>query len=647
VSELPVVNVVLGTAGHIDHGKTSLVKRLTGIDADRLKEEKARGMTIDIGYAHMVVDSRLHLGIIDVPGHERFVKNMVAGATGVGVVLLIVAADDGIMPQTREHLDILELLGIRLGAAVLNKVDLVDGETADLAEEELRDFLKGSFLDGAPVVRVSCVTGAGFDRLEAVIAELVRKAEAPPSTGPFYLPVQRSFAAEGFGTVVTGVPMRGRVRIGDALEVQPSGRAVRVRGIEAYGRRLEEGRAGHRIALNLADVAHGEIGRGDVVATPGYFRAWPAVTARLKYLASRKVPLRSQAPVHFHVGTSESLARAIVLDRAALAPGETGYVQFRLEQPLIAAPGDRFIVRDITPNDTIGGGVVLQGTERRLKTNRPWAADEARRWERLAGAPEEALDEALRAAGLEPATLKEAAAAAYLLPAEAEAALSRLLPDGRARAVGQGDRFVSGEAFAALLGKVEEALRAFHGGHPLAEGMDRVELRTASGASKPVFDAALEALEAAGRVQAAGALARLPGFSVGLSAAEQAALAELERRFRDGGAKPPSAEEACAGLDPARAPALYRLLVQRGVLVEVLKGDIVFHREALERIRGEVVAEIREKGELQPSPFRERIGTTRKYLIPLLEYFDKMGLTVRQENARVLREHGRGAKGGS
>jgi selenocysteine-specific elongation factor len=646
LADLPVINVVLGTSGHIDHGKTTLIKRLTGIDADRLKEEKARGMTIDIGYAHMVVDKRLHLGIIDVPGHERFVKNMVAGATGLGLVLLVVAADDGIMPQTREHLDILELLGIRLGAAVLNKIDLVDAETADLAEEELREFLKGSFLQDAPLVRVSSLTGQGFDRLEAVIADLVKSAEVPSAAGPFYLPVQRSFAAEGYGTVVTGVPMRGAVRLGDVLEVQPSGRAVRVRGIEAYGRRLEQAFAGHRVALNLADIGHREIGRGDVVGTPGALRAWPQIVARMRYLASCKAPFRSQTPVHFHVGTAESLARAVILDRAEIAPGEDGLVQFRLEAPLIAAPGDRFIVRNITPIDTIGGGVVIRGVEKRLKPNRSWIAEEIGHWERLTRGSEEAAAEALREAGVEPLTAKETAVAAFLLPSEAERALAALRAKGLARAVGQGDRFLLEASFAGLLAKIEETLRAFHGEKPLAEGMDRVELRTASGASKPLFEAALAALEEAGRIQSAGTLARLPGFSVGLSETEQGLLAELERRFLDAGTKPPSADEAQAGLDPRLAPALYKLLVQRGVLVEISKEDVVFHRKTLDGVREAVIAEIREKGELQPSPFRDRIATTRKYLIPLLEYFDKMGLTVRQESARVLREHGRGATGG-
>jgi selenocysteine-specific elongation factor len=642
VKELPVVNVVLGTAGHIDHGKTALIKRLTGIDADRLKEEQSRGMTIDIGYAHMVVDRKLQLGVIDVPGHERFIKNMVAGATGVGLVILVVAADDGVMPQTREHLEIMEILGVELGAVALTKIDLVDEELVELAEEDVRDFVRGTFLENAPLVRVSSVTGEGFDALQAVLSELVQKAEGPSDAGPLYLPVQRAFASEGHGTVITGVPVRGRVSVGDVLELAPAGRSVRVRGIEAYGNQLEEARAGHRTALNLAEVGHREIQRGDVLGTPGYFRAWSKVVARLRMLGSRKTPLKHQASIRFHVGTAETTGRAFLLEGKKLSPGETGFVQLRLDAPLVAAPGDRFIIRTISPMTTLGGGLVIRGTERRLKSGRDWVMEEVRRWEKLTAGPKEAVCEVLREAGTDPLTLKDIARRAGLRPEEAKATADALGEKEAIRAVGTGDRFLLGEAFEALLKRMEEELASFHRDHPLAEGLDRVALRTAVGVGKAVFETAFRALTETGRVALHQGLARAEGFSVSLSEEEGKLLTELEEAYRKAGVKPPAPEEAFQALGDDRTPTLYRLLVQRGTLVEISRDGLTFHRDVLADVKKQVVDLIREKGELVAAEFRDRLGTTRKYIIPLLEHFDKIGLTIRVENQRFLREHVRG-----
>ncbi len=642
---LPVLNVILGTAGHIDHGKTALIKRITGIDADRFEEEHRRGMTIDIGYAHMAVDRKRNLGIIDVPGHERFVKNMVSGATGVGMVILTVAADDGVMPQTREHIEILQLLGVKRGAVALTKIDLVDEELADLVEEDIRGFVRSTFLEGAPILRVSSVTGEGFEALERVISELVEEAEPPSDAGPLYLPVQRSFVSEGHGTVITGVPTRGKVRVGDALEIVPSGKEARVRRIEAYGNRIEEARAGHRTALNLTEAGHREIRRGDVIATPGYFRAHDRILARLHLLPSRKRPLKHLESIRFHVGCAEATGRAFLLETGDLSPGGEARVHIRLDAPVVAAPGDRYILRAISPPVTIGGGVVIGGEPRRLKRGRPWVIEEVRRRERMTGAPAERMREALREAGAEPTARKEAARRALLLEDQAGEVLEGLVEAGEARRVGSGNRFVLASAFEEMAVAVEGILASYHEKEPLSEGMDRGALRNAAGAGKEAFEAVLAHLEGAGRVGRRFGLFHRAGFSVALSEEEAALKDRIEKAFLEGSVSPPSPEAVLAAAGDGRAPALYRLLLQRGVLVEIVRKDLSFHRDVLEAIRGKIVEEVEREGGLVPASFRDRLGTTRKYIIPLLEHFDKIGLTVRVENRRFLREHARDPEG--
>ncbi|MGH2627998.1 MAG: selenocysteine-specific translation elongation factor, partial [Anaerolineales bacterium] len=359
-------NVVIGTAGHIDHGKTTLVEKLTGINPDRLPEEKERGMTIDLGFARLQLPGGQRVGIIDVPGHERFVKNMVAGATGIDLVLLVVAADDGVMPQTREHLEIMSLLDLRHGVIAVTKIDLVDPDLRELVVEDVRETVKGTFLEGAPVLPVSAATGEGIDRLRQALYDAVGRIRPRDAAGVFRMPIQRIFSSKGFGTVLTGIPVSGQVAVGDSLEVVPLGKTGRVRGIHAYQEATDLARAGHSSAVNVTDIEYREVHRGMVLAHPGYFRGTRMVEARFRYLARAARPIETLTAIRFHTGTAEILGRIHLLEGKRLSPGETGFVQFRLDEPVVVAPGDRYVARLHSPMETIGGGEVLDRSRFRL-----------------------------------------------------------------------------------------------------------------------------------------------------------------------------------------------------------------------------------------------------------------------------------------
>ncbi|HMS18317.1 MAG TPA: selenocysteine-specific translation elongation factor, partial [Planctomycetota bacterium] len=371
-SAMSVLHAVLGTAGHIDHGKSSLVKALTGTNPDRFKEEQERGMTIDIGFAEYQTADGVDVGVIDVPGHEKFVRNMVAGAVGIDMVMLVIAADDGVMPQTREHLDIMGILGIRRGFIVVTKVDMVDPAYVELVKEEIAEFVQGTFLEDAPMVTCSSITGFGLDQVREQIDALVRSLPERGREGVFRMPIQRAFTLKGHGTVVTGVALSGVAQVGDNLEVLPKRLPCRVRAIHVHHRAATEALAGHRSAFNLSDVDYKDVMRGDVLATPGFFTATRLVEARFQLLASHKGPLKDQTAIRFHVGASDSLGRMILLNAKTLSPGEDALVQFRLEDDVVVAPGDHYLVRLASPERSLGGGLVLGETRFRFKRFRDW-----------------------------------------------------------------------------------------------------------------------------------------------------------------------------------------------------------------------------------------------------------------------------------
>jgi selenocysteine-specific elongation factor len=631
-----IVSVVVGTAGHIDHGKSTLVKRLTGIDPDRLPEEKEREMTIDLGFAPLVLRDGRRVGIIDVPGHERFIKNMVAGATSIDLVLLVVAADESINLQTREHVSIMSLLGLKRGIVVLSKADKADPEMRALVADEVRGLVKGTFLEGAPVHAVSAFTGEGIDGLVEEIHRAVADMKPHDASGVFRMPVQRVFSAKGFGTVVTGVPLSGRVKLGDVLEILPGGKQGRVRSLQAYKCEVEEIRAGHSSAVNLTDVALDDVRRGCVAAAPGYFKASSYVEARFRHVPDRPRPLKNLTPIKLHAGTSECDGRVVLLDRPELAPGEEGYVQFRLDEPIVVAPGDPFIVRLQTPTYTLGGGRILDASDAKLRRLKDEVTISLVEKERALSGAASPLETALRGAGPKSLSVQDAAVLAKLTPDAAAAGLPALEP----RLVRlDGGRFLHAEAFEQALDRVAVAVEHFHAKHPMRAGVDVPALRGDAKLEAPLFERALAALLERGTLAREGDKVRRASFAVKLSKEDADCAAELERVFRETRFATPRADELARMLPKYSADRLGRmlsLLADGGTLLK-LKDGVILHRDAVAEAESLARKEIAEKGPLEASRFRDLTGTSRKYVIPILEHLDAVGVTRREGNARVLR----------
>jgi selenocysteine-specific elongation factor len=616
-------HTIVGTAGHIDHGKTALVKALTGIDADRLKEEKRRGITIDLGFAHLQLTPGLRLGFVDVPGHERFVKNMLAGVGGIDVVLFVIAADESIKPQTREHFDICRLLGIARGVIALTKADLVDDEILGLVRLEAEEMVQGSFLEGAAMVPVSSVTGAGLDDLRR---ELARAAEAVPEKsagGHFRLPIDRVFSVKGFGTIATGTLISGSVAKEQTVEVYPGERLLRVRGVEVHGEPAERAVAGQRTAVNLADIEPAELARGDVLSEPDRFHAVTHVDCRLQLLPTAK-PLKHRAPVHFHSGTAEIGAEVRLLGGATvLHPGADAYARLVLKHAALLLPGDRFIIRMFSPVITIGGGVIL---------DLPASLRSAGAAERLALLAES--DDAARIALVVReapfgAGIKELAARTGWMEAAIRAAASR------APLVNVADSwYVDADWFLSARGNLADAVLVFHRENPLAAGIAKQELRARVMPRVPAF--LLDAL-LAGAVEIAmeGETVRLRSHTVVLQEDEERAREAIERTFETAGLSAPPMAEALAksGVEIRRARTLLETLVRQKRLVRVDR-ELVFHASAIERLRQ--ILSPRKSQEFGVGEFKEWTGISRKYAIPLLEYLDREHITQRKGDRRLI-----------
>ena len=636
MSDAAPKHVVVGTAGHIDHGKTSLVKALTGIDTDRLPEEKARGITIDLGFAFLEEPGGLTIEIVDVPGHERFVKNMLAGVGGIDLAMLVIAADEGVMPQTREHLAICSLLHIKTGLIALTKADLVEPDWLELVREDVAGAVRDTFLAGAPILPVSAKTGQGLDELRAALRTL---AQSVPQRGTDQLPrlpIDRVFTVKGFGTVVTGTLTAGALGVDDRVEVFPRKTEAKIRGLQTHGHPVTSARAGQRTAVNLQGLERAAIARGDVVGLPGTLVPSVLVDGTLELLKDAARPLRSRARVRFHVGTSEIMARALLLDRAELAPGETSFARFRLEGALVARPGDRFVVRSYSPVVTIGGGTLLDVDPPRFKRKGP--ALVAHLTLLKTGDPEAVLEEHVRHVGAAGVRLATLAGRVPFGPAQLKGLLDALQAAGRVIAVDR-DWFIHPESFARLRTLVVEALTAFHHASALKPGMSREELRSrAGGADERVFAFLLSALGADGTVKTERDKVRLGSHEVRLSPDQQRILDRLEADFLRAEAAPPSAEEALgrAGLGGDEEHELFQVLVQAGKLVRV-KESLFFHAHALDTIQTKLVALLRERKEIGPADIKDLLGISRKYAIPLLEFFDQRRVTARVGERRILR----------
>jgi selenocysteine-specific elongation factor len=619
------VNIIIGTAGHIDHGKTALVKALTGIDADRLEEEKRRGITIDLGFAHLQLTPSVRLGFVDVPGHERFVKNMLAGVGGIDLVLFVVAADESIKPQTREHFDICRLLGIPRGVIALTKADLVDKDILELVTLEMGELVAGSFLEGAPMVPVSSVTGAGLDDLRHALAKVAALVPEKNVKGHFRLPIDRAFSIKGFGTVATGTLVSGSVRKEDEVEIYPGGRRLRVRGVQVHGAKADAALAGQRTALNLADIEPADLKRGDVASEPGAFRAVKQIDCRLDLLPSAK-PLKNRAPVHFHSGTAEIEAEVRLLNgQTSLAPGATAYARIVLREPLLLLPGDRFIIRKFSPVVTIGGGAVIDLGEVRYRKAVPAAA----RLDVLASGNSQARIALLVHESKYGLGANELVARTGLLASEIATASTGTVTIAQAQ-----PWYIDRAWFQAARDRLVKAVRKFHTDQPLLPGIAKQDLRNRELPDSPPFliDALLSDTK---DLVVEGETVRSRGHQVVLKEEEEQARAAIESAFERAGLTAPAMDDVLAqsAVEPARARRLLAILLREKRLVKIT-NDLVFHQTALDKLRTMLAARRTER--FGVGAFKEWTGISRKYAIPLLEFLDRERVTRREGDERIV-----------
>lgn len=629
-------SIIVGTAGHIDHGKTALVKALTGIDADRLEEEKRRGITIDLGFAHLELadenGEQLRFGFVDVPGHERFVRNMLAGVGGIDLVLLVIAADEGIKPQTREHFDICRLLAIKRGITVLTKSDLVDKDTLEVVRLEVDEFLRGSFLDRSPIIPVSSIKGDGLDELKRELARIASQASARDSSAIARLPIDRVFTMKGFGTVVTGTLIAGTVRKEDELELFPSGKRVRVRGVQVHGRSADHAVAGERTALNLAGVEKEEVQRGMSLSQPGLLQATSRVDVKLSLLPSAKA-LKTGSRVHLHAFTSETVATVRPFVGVNLpSPGNEGFAHLQWKHPLLLLPGDRFIIRQFSPVVTIGGGVVLDAAPL------PFLKPEARHTVAQVTAEcdhKKILGARIARRWSSGMTLQEVIAETGWSPDVARERLSQCV--NAAVAVKAGSRFVYIAAISALKVHIVEMLQRFHDKNPLSPGMQQETLREQLNTSAEAFAFALAALNKEGMVGITGEQVHLAGCGVVMKGEEAESRKVIEQAFSSAGLKVPALKDVLAGLkiDKNRAEKIMTLLLRDKTLIKV-SDDLVFHRTALESLRSSVTALKPKSPKIDVARFKDLTGVSRKYAIPLLEYLDRERVTRRVGDERLI-----------
>src|SRR5919198_6516044 len=573
----------IGTAGHVDHGKSTLITALTGIDPDRLREEKERGMTIDLGFAWLTLPSGQEVSIVDVPGHERFIHNMLAGVGGIDIALLVVAADEGVMPQTREHVAILDLLGVSNAVVALTKRDLVDDEWLDLIHADVEEFLATTSLAGAPIVPCSSTTGLGLDQLQQVLQELLARERTRPNTGRPRLPIDRVFTVAGFGTVVTGTLIDGELRLGQELEIQPGGLRTRVRGLQSHKKKLEVVPAGTRTAVNVSGLAVEQLRRGQVLALPGAFRPTRALDARLRLIEDSR-PVRHNAEVTFHAGAAESLAHLALLDRDELEPGQEAWVQVRLQDEVAVARGDLFILRLPSPSTTIGGGNVVEPHARRHRRRQASVLEQLAILAR--GSPEEIVLDQLRAR--EPTDVDSLVRRSGLPAEGARAALAHLLESEAVVALDHANGVLDGRTFVASAGgwqevtrRVEGLLASHHRGYPLRRGLPKEELRTRLGAEPRLFVRLLERLKAQDTLAEDGPFVRLTSHAVRFAPEQERQVRQIVDVLREAGVAPPDRAEWETALRVS--PELTVALLDQGVLIEVAAG-LIYDRQTLDGI---------------------------------------------------------------
>ena len=629
-------HIIVGTAGHIDHGKSALVEALTGTDPDRLEEEKRRGITIDLGFAFLDLGD-VRLGFIDVPGHERFVRNMLAGAGGIDIVLLVVAADESIKPQTREHFDICRLLGIQRGIVAITKADLVEPDVLELVKLEAEEFVRGSFLEGAPVLGVSAKTGAGLEELKRKLTQSAETVSGRDASRHVRLPIDRAFAMKGFGTVVTGTLISGTLRSEDEVELFPTGRRLRVRGLHSGGRAVSQAEAGQRTAVNLADIDADKIARGMALAAPGVFQSTKRIDARVTLLPLARA-MKTRTRVHFHHGTAETAASVNLFEQDALAPGGTALAQLQLDDAILALPGDRFILRQFSPLMTIGGGVVLDALATRHKKGDSGALRLLAAWE--SGKRDDILA-ALASEDARGLDLAGVVARTGWPEGETRETIRKLAEARRIRVVSEQPLMLtSAEGLDRVAREIEQKVDEFHKQNPLVQGIAKEELRgrVAARIKWEVFRRALDELVARRKIVVVGDIVQRAGREIALSAEESHAKEQISAEFERAGLAAPAVSEVLGKLqvDARRAEKLLQILLRDKTLVRITE-ELVIHATAVERLRELLAGYKKKNGERLPiAAFKELAGVSRKYAIPLLEYLDRARLTRRAGDERVI-----------
>ena len=632
--------IVLGTAGHIDHGKTSLIKALTGIETDRLKEEKARGITIELGFASMDLPSGQHLGIVDVPGHEKFVKNMVAGATGIDMVAMVIAADEGVMPQTREHMEICALLGIRYGMVVLTKMDMVDEEWMELVKEDIRQFVKGTFLDDAPMVAVSSMTGEGLPELIRTMDDIAAKIPDRTSSGLFRLPVDRVFTMKGFGTVITGTVASGTIKVGENIMIYPSMITSKVRGLQVHNLSTEQASSGMRTAINFQGLEKSAIERGEVVSVPDGLRNSHLIDARMHYLASNKKPLKNRSRIRFHAGTCEIMGNLILLESETLDPGETTVVQIRLESPVACVKDDRYVIRSYSPVRTIAGGEILNPFPHKHKRFKQEIV------EGLKGISDQDLETTISfhssQAGFGGLTFNDLKLMTNTGEKKLNAAVASLLTQKRLIQTDKETRtFIHKEIFDHLNSMATEYLENYHKANPLREGMPKGELKSKlpQDLGVKIFNLMVNHLVSVSVLVQEGDMVRLAEHTVALKVDQEDMKRKILDAYVESGVMPPYfkalTETLAFPFDQARDVLM--LLVNEKKLVKI-KEDLYFYCDALENLQKKLVDYLTVNKEINAPQFKDLTGgIPRKYLIPILEYFDTKNITIRVGDTRQLR----------
>lgn len=632
--------IILGTAGHIDHGKTSLIKAITGTNTDRLKEEQQRGITIELGFATLELPSGQQLGIVDVPGHEKFVKNMVAGATGIDMVAMVIAADEGIMPQTKEHLEICSLLDVPNGLVVLTKTDLVDEEWLMLVHEEIAAFTQNTFLENAPVMPVSSVTGDGLPELLKMLDDVCTSIPARSSSGLFRLPVDRVFSMKGFGTVITGTLAAGKIAVGDQVMLYPSGTTSKVRGIQVHNNSVDTASAGMRTAINFQGLEKASVSRGDIVALPDTLVSSHMVDADLLYLPSNKKALKNRTRVRFHSGTNEIMGRVILLSCDELQPGERAWIQLRLESPVNLIKDDRFVLRSYSPVYTIGGGRIIHPMPVKHKPHKQEVIDLLTHI--TDGTPEQIVSNLVLATGYGGCLLRDLLLMANLPQKQLDQILQTAASKQQVVQIDKEQRrYIHQDTLTELQAQVEAHLAEFHRTYPLKPGVPKEELKT----KLPIrihtklFQLALHRMIKAQTILQEEDIVRLANHTITLDADEEDLRNEIVSTYEESGLQPPYFKDLCQRLSASadQAKQVLSLLVDEAVLVKI-KEDLYYHSRQIEALQKKLVNFLLTHGEITTPQFKEMTGASRKFVIPLIEYFDHLQVTIRVGDIRKLRK---------